>query len=385
MADALVSFWAPNVIQSSLHNPILMGLVISFQSVVGFAADLIFPHILKGITVKKLILYSIFTSAITTFALLFSSFQPILILFLISMTAWGIYYELEAFATYQFIDKTAPVDKRSAAWGIMDAFKNLAYFLGPLAAAFLILRGNWVVAAVVFALLFLGFILFSFKDASVDRKFQPDVENLNPLLEVRYWLTLFEHIWPIILITLFMGFIDSTFWTTGAILTERFAHQNALGGLFLPLYQFPSLFIGFLVARWGVSEHKKKLTEIFLLLSGMFLVGLLFGTSIIYILVIVLASSISLGISYPLLEGVYSDIIARLGKERKHMIAFISAIVNVAYIVWPPIAGLISKERGEMTTFVVIGGATVVVSIFLLVATPRKLHLPQAEIAGWTD
>jgi len=40
---------------------------------------------------------------------------------------------------------------------------------------------------------------------------------------------------------------------------------------------------------------------------------------------------------------------------------------------------------GEKMTFVIVGVFTVVVSLVLLAVTPKKLRLPQGEIAGWKD
>src|SRR4030042_400851 len=44
IADAIISFWAPNQIQSSLGSSAWMGIIISFQSIIGFGADLSFAY-----------------------------------------------------------------------------------------------------------------------------------------------------------------------------------------------------------------------------------------------------------------------------------------------------------------------------------------------------
>ncbi len=385
IADAVVSFWAPNLLQDTLHDPVKMGLVISFQSVVGFIADIIFPNLLKKASVKKLMILGIFMSALTSISLLISSLAPIMVFFLISMTIWGLYYELEMFATYQFIGNTVPVESRSGAWGVLGVFKNLAYFLGPLFATWLLLRGNALTALFTLTLLVLAFILFTFKSRMHDAPLEPDVKTIKPFQELKYWLTLLIHVWPIVLMTLVMGFIDSTFWTTGAVLTEKLARVNPLGALFLGFYQLPSLFTGFLVVRLAIVKGKKKFSQKFLFLSGFFLILLVLSGNIFWQLAMVLASSIALGISYPVLDGVFTDIMERLGKEKKHMMGFTSAIVNVAYIIWPPVAGILTKTSEERMTFVYMGILTAVVSIILLIVTPKKLKLPQSQIGKWKD
>lgn len=385
LADAVVSFWAPNLIQDALGDPVKMGLVISFQSVVGLGADLVFPNLLKTATVKKLIILAIVMSLATSVSLFVSSLKPMMLFFLISMTIWGLYYELENFGTYQFVDNVVPPETRSGVWGVMSSFRTLAYFLGPLVGTWLIIRGNIPTAIFTISLLVLALIVFTLKSNMQDRPLEPEIDHIRPVQELKYWSTLLIHVWPIVLMTLLAGFIDATFWTTGAVFTEKLARQTTMGGLFLPFYQLPSLFIGIVVVRWKVRDGKKRLSQKFLLLAGLFLSLIFLNNSISWLLLMVLTSSIALGLSYPFLDGVYSDIMSRLGKERKHMIGFTGSIVNISYIIWPPIAGLMTKVGNERTTFVYMGILTMVISIILLIVTPKKLKLPQAEISKWKD
>lgn len=385
LADALVSFWAPELIQSSFNSSFMTGLVISFQSIVGFSADLIFPKLLKKAKVKRLIILAIFMSGATSVSLYISSLRPWTIFFLIAMAIWGIYYELSSFGSYQFIDNTVPRDTRSAAWGILGVFMNLAYLLGPLIAVWLLLSGSLPILVFILVLLLSAFTLFSFRNRMQDTPLEPDINDIKPQQEIGYWQTLFKSTWPIILITLLTGFIDSTFWTTGVVWTTKLIQENPLGSLFIPFYQLPPLFMGLLVAKWGIYKGKKRLALKFLIIAGFFLASLYISNSVFWFLAAVLASSIALSITYPLVEGVYSDIIQRLGKERKHMIGLTSSTVNISYIVWPPIAGLIAANAGEKMTFVYIGVLTVIVSAILLVIIPKKLKVHQEEVAKWKD
>lgn len=103
LADALVSFWAPNLLESSLNSAVLMGIVIGFQSVIGFLADLVFPNLLKNVTVRRLVILAVMTSAMTVFTLVGAAYKPLVLIFLLSMGFWGVYYELEGFACYEFM------------------------------------------------------------------------------------------------------------------------------------------------------------------------------------------------------------------------------------------------------------------------------------------
>jgi MFS family permease len=97
----------------------------------------------------------------------------------------------------------------------------------------------------------------------------------------------------------------------------------------------------------------------------------------------VLLSASALSICYPLVEGVYTDIVARMGREKKEMIGLTSSVLNLAYVVWPPIAGAITLLVGERMTFSVVGLLAALAAFILLFVTPKKLMLPQQEIKKW--
>jgi MFS family permease len=383
VADAIISFWAPNQIQSSLHSSVWMGIIISFQSVVGFGADLIFPALLRTTKVKRLLFWAVIMSALTSFFLVGSAFKPFIAIFLVTMTLWGIYYEFMAFANYQFMGSVVPPHMRSSAWGIVDTFLNMAYFLGPLLAAAVLLKGYIFTEGLILIFLVGALLLLSVFKGTHDAPIQIDIKEINPWVELKHWLALSRHIWPAMVISLLLGFIDSTFWTTGAVWTVKLVKINYLGGLFLPFYQLPAIFLGVVVAGWGIYKGKKVLTEKFLIVAGIFLAGLAVSGTIYWQLSMVFLSSVALAICYPLLEGVYTDIVARMGKERNDLIGLTSSVTNISYIIWPPIVGFTAGIVGERITFSLVGVLVVIVSVVLLFVTPRKLRLPQEEIKSW--
>lgn len=360
-----------------------MGIVISFQSVIGFIADLVFPGLLKNTRSKSMLIWAIIMSGATSVMLIGSVYFPFVLLFLLTMAVWGVYYELMNFAQYQFMGSTVPSHMRSSAWSVSNIFYNLSYFLGPLFAAFILLKGFVVTESVFISFLVIGFFMLTFLKIVHDVPINNEVLDVNPFAELKHWLTLSKVIWPVIVISLLLGFIDATFWTTGAVWTEKLAGINFAGGLFLPFYQLPSIFLGLTIAKWGIYKGKKILTEKFLIVAGLFLMLLAVSPNIFWILAMVLISSIALSISYPLLEGVYTDIVARMGHSGKDMIGLTSSTVNLAYIIWPPIAGIIASQIGERFAFSYLGLLVILAAIGLLFVTPKKLRLPQEEIKTW--
>lgn len=386
LADALLSYWVPNFLQDSLQSAFTMGLVMSFSSVVGFAADLMFPQVLRGYTVRKLLLSGITVSLCFIVTMALGVTTPNLFVFLIAMAIWGVYYEYLGFATQQFVSDAIPLKMHTTGWAVIDIFKNLAYLIGPIAAGWFLLRGEYNFLLITAVILALAFVIFSFTGRHHhERPLSIEPADINIWRELAHWRILFTRVWPVVFISLFMGLIDATFWTTGAVWTGNLAEESVIGSLILAAYQLPSLFMGIIIAKWKIYDKKKFTAEKFLLLSGLTLCLLAFDLPVILYVLIVFVSSIFLAVTFPLSEAVYTDLTSRMGVERKHLVGLSSSTMSLAYIISPAIAGYVSSLVGEKSTFVVIGSLTVLVSLILLMVTPKKLHLPQGEIAKWED
>ncbi len=383
VADAVISFWAPNQINSVLNDTFLVGIIIGFQSVIGLLADLTFPKILKNANVRRLIILAIVTSALTSLFLFSSSYNSLIIIFIITMALWGIYYELISFANYQFMGTYVPLNMRSSAWGVNDIFLNLAYFVGPLVAAYLLFKGNIVVEIFILFLLLLALIIFNLSKSIHGVEETSKFEGLNSLTELKHWLTLSKIVWPILVVSFLLGCIDSTFWTIGAILSEKLARVNVIGAFFLPFHLLPSIPVGLMVAKWGVYKGKKILGEKFLILAGIFLILMPLSTNIFWLLFVVFTASLMLAVCYPLVQAVYTDLVARMGAEKKDMVGLTGSVLNISFIIWSPIVGFIASKMGETKTFAILGVIVTIVGMALLFVTPKKLRLPQEEIQSW--
>ena len=388
LGDAILSDWVPSFMQVALGGSLFMGLVFSFSSVVGFVTDLIFPQLLRKFKARRLILLAIAANLIFSGILLWTTTWSWLVLFLLAMAVWGVYYELLWFGSAQFVSDNVPTESRSGVWGVLSVFKSLAYFIGPIVGSWLaISRGNMTTVVVAAAMVCVGYVVWvltSKKEKIHEQEIEP-MEKFDIGEEVGYWKVLFVHVWPVLLISLTMGLIDATYWTTGAVLSDIMAKDGLLGGLFLPAYMLPPIFMGVILAKWGVYKGKKKIAEIFLLFAGVFLALLGLKESLWSMLLLSFLTGVALSIAWPMVDAVYSDILARMGTERKHMVGLSSSTTSLAYIIGPITAGFISSRVGERMTFVVMGVLTVIVAIVLLFVTPRKLRLPQTEMSEWKD
>ena len=385
LADAVLSYWVPNFLEEVSENTTKVGLIMGFSSVIGLLADLILPQIIKGVTVRKLILLSLIASSIFSLTLLWATWTPFLLLILISMAVWGIYYEFLSFAQQQFVSDYTPTKFHPAAWGIIGVFKSAAYFLGPIIVGSLLLRNIRFPLYLSFVFLFISYISLTLFKRSHDRPLDIKIDEVNLFKEIEHWKVLFYHVWPVIILSFLMGVIDAFFWTVGPILNEELSRDSWLGSMFLSFYILPSLFMGFIIARLGIFKGKKKLAEKYLLVSGLLFSTLSLFDNIILLVSIVFLASIALSVCYPMVDGVYSDIVARMGRERKHMIGLSASTISLAYIFGPPLSGLIASLVGNKASFVVMGVAVSLTCLVLLFVTPKKLLLPQEEIHKWEE
>jgi MFS family permease len=383
IGDAVLSFWVPNLVQDTFGSSQKMGLIMSFSSIAGLLADLTLPQILINTSVKKLLLWGGVLAIVFPTMLFLGTKNPAIFVFLIAMAVWGIYYELIGFSIKRFVADTVPMESRSSSWAIIDVFRSLAYFLGPLIAGWVIIQNSILPVPVAISFVVIGIILLMFFGKPHESPSVISLKEINIFKEVSHWTVLFEHVWPMVILTLFMGLIDATFWTVGAVWTETLAKQSFLGSFFLPAYMLPSLFMGFVVAKWKIFEGKKKIAERFMLVSGIFLACLALFDNVFWQILMVFASSVALSVTYPMTDAVYSDIVSRMGRERNHLIGLSNSSVSLSYIVGPAIAGLIAGVFGARMTFAVMGGITILIALVLLLTTPKKLRLPETEIKNW--
>jgi MFS family permease len=388
LGDAILSDWVPTFMQETLGGSMLMGLVFSFSSVVGFVTDFTFPRFLKKFKPRKLFLMAMGMGLVFAGILLWTTSWPWAVLFLMAMAVWGIYYELLWFGSAQFVCDSVHLESRSGVWGVIGIFKSLAYFLGPILGTWLVVsKGNSMVILAAAAMMCLAYVIWMLTRRN-ERNYEVEMEtenNFNVWEEMSHWKVLFAHVWPALLISLMMGIVDATYWTTGTVMTDNLAKENALGSMFLPLYMLPTIFMGIVLARKGVYRGKKKIAEIFLLISGGLLICLGLKESLYVTLLLSFLIGVALAVSWPMVDAVYTDILARMGRERKHMVGLPSSMVSLSYVVGPIMAGVIASIVGEKMTFAVVGAMVIIVAGVLLLVTPKKLKLPQTEIAEWKD
>ncbi len=384
LADAILSFWVPGFLEEVLHSGWMMGLVMSFSSVVGLVVDFLFPQTFPRARVAVLYLGAVAVSVVFAISLWGALSWPRVLVLLVGMAVWGIYYELLLFANQQFVAETVSLEQRSRTWALLRTVSSLAYVLGPVIAGVLLAINPrlMLVVAMMLAGVGLAVLVMSSRRKS-HLELNHELGEINIMRELEHWWVLIEHCWPVLSMSMMLALVDATFWSVGAVFAAKMVRTNSLAGLWLSAYMVPSLLVGVIMVRWKVYKMKKRWAARLMMVSGLLLSGLVVKMGLNGALVLVFLASLSAALALPLIDAVYSDLVARMGRERKHLIGLSSATTSVAYVVGPVLAGVMADMVGEMKTFAAMGMVTAMVGGLLLVTMPKKLRLPQGELERW--
>ncbi len=383
LADALLSYWVPNYLNQIYKDESRVGIIIAFSSTTGLLADLIIPQLIRSISVRKLVFITICLLFIFSGLLIGATFKPVLIVILLAMATWGIYYDLLGFAQQQFVADATPLSYHTKAWGILGSIKSTSYFLGPIISSSLLLGNNSAPLYLSLVFIAISLILLTLTRKNHERQLLINSTKVNLLTEFNHWIVLAKRVWPVLIMSLFIGMVDSFFWTIGAIWSENLAKESFYGRMFLSAYVFPSLFVGLLLARMDIYKKKKRKAIILIFFSSVFLLLISVNQNVFWQLITVLISSIGLSAAYPLIDAVYSDLVERMGRAREHLIGLSDSTLNIAYIIGPIIAGTISSLFKEQYAFGALGLFGMLTSVVLYLLTPKKIKTPQNEIHGW--
>lgn len=385
LSDAILSYWVPGFIQDSVGSSTIMGLIMAFSSVVGLVADLTLPQILKGIRLKSIYTATILASLAFIGLLAIAIKFPLVLIFLAAVGVWGLYYELLGFANVEYVATNATSTDRSRVWGVISTFKSFAYFISPLLVTGVLIQDPRLLLSLTAFLTILSFsIIAILRWRERHTPAEPhEIHHINLITEIKRWKTLLPRIWPVVLLSTTIGFVDAVFWTTGVVWSQNVAESTPLGGLIVSAYALPTIFAGLIIARLGIAQHKKKTAELMLLIGSVFLIFIGFITQLPVIIISIAVGSLLFSMAIPLVDAVYTDVIVRMGKQQQHLIGLSNATYSLAYIIGPIVGGICAGVFGEQQAFTVVGIITAITAVWLLIATPRKIHLPQLEIRHW--
>ncbi len=292
------------------------------------------------------------------------------------------------FSSFHFVNSYVHVSEHTKTWGIIQALQSTAYVLAPVLAAQLLTYGFNVVFSSVFVFLGIAvvgaliFRLLFVKKTKITTETTQTVEKKSWVAEFRIWGILLKKVWPLYILQLLINIVDASFWTIGTLFTEQLGAQHFLGNFLIPAYIAPSVFVGFLLGKFEFPIGKKRTALICSGLAGTVFISFMFFTNIPLLIAMTFIASFFLSIAVPYIRATFENYVSRLGKNNSDMIGLQASSTSLGFIIGPIIASLIADIFDIQAAFAVIGGSLAITSLCLLFVTPRKIKMPQAELAA---
>ncbi len=168
--------------------------------------------------------------------------------------------------------------------------------------------------------------------------------------------------------------------TIGPLFTESYKNYSNFGGLFLSAYLLPSILTGWFVGRITKKFGQKRTAYIAFIMSAV-LMGLIgFMKSPIVLLATVFLSSMINSIAWPAIKGAYADYICEAQAVETEIEGLGDFALNIGYVLGPILAGLLAGLFGNSYSFSILGGFSVLVTVILLIATPKKISVKMGKI-----
>lgn len=378
LGDALMSYATPVFLAENLHSDLLMGLMMSTSSVIGIITDFTVGQRLRAHRFGFFLRLAIIVQMTFPLVLFFGpTTWPFMV---IAMGVWGIYYEFMGFSNFHYLDETAKRHQFALSWGLIMGAKSVAFTIGPILSSLLIAQSYQQLGLIVliFSLIAMAVTTFGLRSRT-NRLVMPAGPVTTTSLKTAFniWRVLGKRLFLVLLFLFMLGLVDASFWTIGAVISERLSNTD---GLLLVAYSAPSLVIATLTNRIAKPFGKKRAAFIAGFIAGIGLILTATATNEIALILSVLLVGSAIGVAWPMLYAVMEDYVDRLPNHNNEFIGLQLSMTSTAYIIGPILSGAVATYFGEMNVFLVVGVAIITIATVCMLFVPRKIKLPQAEL-----
>jgi MFS family permease len=376
--DGIFSFITPIYIVQKGISEGMMGIIIGTSSIAGLIFDVLLCRVLRDVRYRTIYVLLFIICLIYPLILWASSTA---FLFIIAMVLWGVYYDLLGIGNLDFVSHTSSKKEYSDNFGVLNVFFTLGYLVAPLITGFLIIEFvdyKPFLAAFVFLILALASFIVLMIIYRNGKHYHEKVKQINTggiIKELTLWRKIGNFILPVLIVSFMLNIIDAIYWTIGPLLSESMTFLGDLGGLFMMVYIFPPLIVGWFVGRVTARLGKKRTAFISMFIGSVFLVlFFIFDTPVLLVLLSFL-SSFCTSFTSPAIAGAYADYINENPQLEKEISAMHDSFVNIGYIIGPVIAGFSGQYLGYINTFALLGVLGVIMTLILIKVTPKQINI----------
>jgi MFS family permease len=380
----MMAYYFPIVLNENLNSNLLTGLLIGGANLAALACDFLIPKYFKKYSWRFLIITAILIQMLYPLNVHIGIFFSFSFTFIIAAIFWNVYFEFFAFARHNYIITNEKKENYSKAWGIITIFVNVAGVMGPILGSYLLNlqlfnRQILVSSIQVFVLILTGLLIFLSPKNSITQELKPMKTNF--LKEINIYKVIYTKIFPVVLLGMMVSMISSSVLTVGGLLGEQMFGAQKLDWLIIFIFSIPSILVSFILIKLKIQRRKKRISQILLFIAAISLISMYFFQSYpIVILILFFLCSTGISAGWILNESVFSELSKRSDGNALYTNGLERIDDSLGFLIGPILIGLLSDRFGYFSAFTILGILSLVLAIFLIVITPRKLRMPKREI-----
>ena len=381
--ENVISLTYPIVGELLLNSAFYIGIIISLTSIIGILCDFFFPQIFKASDWKQQFIMGMILAIFLNITLSNSVHSGSVPLLILAGLLWTLYYEFCAFAINNYLAVSEKSNNFVYDWSLISIVYNVAAIIGPILASFII--EDFFLVLLVFQLISLISIFVVGYITRKEIKVTPKSKiksTLSLFRGLEIWKVLVPKVLPLILFSIGIGIIDSTYWTIGGLYASQIFKNNDLSWITIVMYSIPFIFGSIIMAKLNMKKFKKLTSQIFLAINAVLLLIFFIPDINPFIAMgIILVSSFFLALASPLNDAAFSDLLTRLNEKMEHLVGIKKISYSIAYIIGPVLSGFLTENFGFQNTFAIMGLGLLILAVTLLSITPKKIRLPQTELS----
>lgn len=374
LADNIMSYTFPISVERTLNSNAELGLIMALSSLIGICFDLILSHRISPGFWRFGFRIGIALSLGFPVLTVIGRHTHSVLFFLAASLVWGIYYELIAFGTQDFIATTQPKSEFSQDWSLIYVIWALTAIVSPFIGSALLQGDLWLTIAVVCGIQLTAFIVSGFLLTKIElpKMKQPKIHLKRVARSLFALIELEGRVFPITIVTFSVQTLFACFWTIGGLFGAQLSQYP---WAFMTLYVLGIVLGSLTSSRVGVARHKKRIAMTCLTLGGLIisLIPFVSGATLVYLLSFL--GGLALSQVMPMNESVYSDLAKRAPEWEMELISLSRLSTSLAYIVGPLMGGFLADRFGYATTFGIFGLSAAIFGLSMLLITPRKLRM----------
>lgn len=378
--DGIISYLIPLFISDRGFSNTVVGVLIALSAVSGAFFDIILS---KFVRTPFYLRFFFFLFAVCLLYPLILWSASGLLMFVLAMVLWGLYYDLVNFGILDLSPRVSRPDEHTKNISLIGVFKTVGYFIGPPLSAYLIsiytLRHFPIIAPYVFLIIAAVFFVLLFivsPRAYLLATVTTPPRSVYWFRELLNWKKLGRILFPVLFFNTLFYIFEATFWTLGPIYSQQFPDSRHFSSLFMVVYILPSILAAGFAEKITQLFGKKRTAYVAFIISNLFLIPLGQVQNTLWILILVLISTIAGSLAWSAISGAFVDYLAESIHHDSDIIGLKDFSANLGYIIGPVMSGIISDLVGISYTFTILGIANILLVLFLFTITPKNIAIP---------